>query len=207
MNALQKTLALIAFLVLCSQTVRHGYMLWIEPRGSVLDKYDSPVKGQAAEATSLDELLRRYEPIRKQADVAREEAAKSGEKPNYEERAEKEPYKSEKTLRDAINDWETKAKEIREIRFYSLTAFIIAVLGVVVYLKQNRWFGMAMITTGFSEMCYWTSPSFFGSSHEFDRLLVNKLVLSIVSLILLLTAVQLMGIFSTEDSRPVARGR
>ena len=44
MRALQKTLAIVAFLVLAPQTLRHAYMLWLEPRGSVLDKYDQPVK-------------------------------------------------------------------------------------------------------------------------------------------------------------------
>ena len=63
MRALLKTLAILAFVALVVQTVRHAYMLWFEPRGSVLDKYDQPVKSEIGTAASLDELLRRYDPV------------------------------------------------------------------------------------------------------------------------------------------------
>jgi hypothetical protein len=76
MRALLKTLAIIAFLALASQTVRHAYMLWLEPRKSVLDKYDQPRKEEIAAVASLDELLRRYDPIRKQVDLAKEHWSK-----------------------------------------------------------------------------------------------------------------------------------
>ncbi len=70
MKPMLKTLAIVAFVSLLVQTVRHAYMLWFEPRGSVLDKYDQPVKSEIASAVSLDELLRRYDPVRKQVDEA-----------------------------------------------------------------------------------------------------------------------------------------
>jgi len=47
-ESLLKTLAIIAFLALASQTVRHAYMLWLEPRKSALDKYDQPRKEEIA---------------------------------------------------------------------------------------------------------------------------------------------------------------
>ena len=54
---------------------------------------------------------------------------------------------------------------------------------------------------GFSEFIYWTSPTFLGSAtREFDRLLLNKLVFSLASLVLLGLAIYLLGVFSEEKS-------
>lgn len=201
MKALQKTLAIIAFLALASQTVRHAYMLWLEPRGSVLDKYDQPVKGQIAAAASLDELLRRYDPVHKQADAAKQERLKTREEPSFMEQTEKEPYKSEKMLREAITQWEERSKEVRALRFYWLIGLVFLVLGLLTYSKRNRWFGLTLVIAGFSEFIYWTSPTFLGSTSEFDRLLANKLALSAVSLILLIAVIWFLRIFSERDSR------
>ena len=46
MKPLQRTLAIIASLFLAVQTVRHAYVLWLEPRASVLDKFDRPLKDE-----------------------------------------------------------------------------------------------------------------------------------------------------------------
>ena len=204
MRALLKTLAIIAFLALASQTVRHAYMLWLEPRKSVLDKYDQPRKEEIAAAASLDELVRRYDPVRKQVDLAKEQRSKTREQPEYEQN-EKEPYKSEGTLREAITEWETRSKEVHALRFYYLVGLIFSALGVLTYIKSNRWLGAALIIAGFSEFIYWTSPTFIGATREFDRLLANKLALSVVSFVLLLAAIWLLGIFSDKDESQSGR--
>ncbi len=64
MRVLQRTLAILAFLALSAQIVRHAYILWFEPKGSVLDRYEQPLKGQITNAKSLQELISQYEPIR-----------------------------------------------------------------------------------------------------------------------------------------------
>jgi len=199
-KALEKTLAILAFVVLVSQTVRHAYLLWLEPRISVLDKYDQPLKNEIASARSLDELVRRYDPVRKQVDAAKEQA-KSEEKP-VNEYSNLEPYKSERTLREAIKEWEDRSKQIREIWFYCSVAFVLFILGTLLYRKWNRWLGLTLLISSFCEFIYWTSPTFLGpNTHEFDRLLVQKLVFSIVVLALLLVAIRLNGIF-LEERKP-----
>ena len=146
--------------------------------------------------------MRRYDPIRKQADAAKEERSKSGKGVSISDEQEVEPYKSEMVLRRAITEWEDRSKEIYEIRFYCLVAFILFVLGTIIYKKWNKWMGLTLLIVAFSEFIYWTSPTFLGSNtQEFDRLLVHKLVLSIVVLTLLLVAIRLNGIF-LEDRRP-----
>jgi len=194
MKPLLKTLAIIAFVSLLVQTVRHAYMLWFEPRGSVLDKYDQPVKSEIASAVSLDQLLHRYDPVRKQAD----ELAKTSSSPAYEQ-TQKEPFKTEQTLRQAIIEWEEKSKEVRAIRFYCLVAAVLFVLGLFAYKKLNPWLGITLLIASFAEFIYWTSPTFIGPTREFDRLLANKLVLSVVSLVLLVGAIWFLQIFAEKE--------
>jgi len=76
---------------------------------------------------------------------------------------------------------------------------------VLTYIKSNRWFGAALVIAGFSEFIYWTSPTFIGATREFDKLLANKLALSVVSFLLLLAAIWLLGIFSAKDESQSGR--
>jgi hypothetical protein len=200
-NALQKTLAIIAFLILATQTVRHTYVRWLEPRTSVLDKYDQPLKNEITSAASVDELLRRYEPVRKQADAAREELSKTGKKITDEQERELEPYKSEHALHNAITEWEERSKEIHELRFFWLAGLAFCVLGFLTYKKLTRWFGLAFLIAGFAEFIYATCPTLGRGTQEFDRLLVNKLIFSVVSLALLLTFIWLNRIFASEKEQ------
>lgn len=199
MNALQKTLSIIAFLALATQTVRHAYLLWLEPRKSVLDKYDQPLKGEISGAASLEELLRRYDPVRKAADQARQERAREGKEGREVSRFDElqtEPFKTERALHEAITDWENKSKEIRELRFYWSVGLLFLLIGLLSYRRLSRWLGLTFLIVAFSEFIYWTSPTLFGgNTREFDRLLANKLAFSAVSLALLIAVIWLYGIF------------
>lgn len=208
MRVVLRILSVIAFLILVTQTVRHAYLLWLEPKGSVLDSYDQPLKGQISEASSLSDLLNRYEKARQAADVARKQRRESGEKLNpprpYDEL--EEPYKSELMLRDAIKDWEAKSKDVYSLRFYWLVGLLLAALGIITSKKGNRWLGLCLLVTGFSEIIYWTSPTFLGAAtHEFDRLLMHKLVLSVLSLGLLGAGIAVLRVFSDAEDREALR--
>jgi hypothetical protein len=204
LNALQKTLAIVALLVLVSQTVRHAYVLWLEPRNSVLDKYDRPLKDEISAATSLEQLLSRYEQAHTAAEAARKEAAKNGE-PEYT-LAQTEPFKNERALHEAITQWEAKSKEIHALKFYWLVGVALAALGMLIYSLRRRWLGLTFLIAGFTEIIYWTSPTFLGiSTREFDRLLGYKLAFAIVSLALLLMVIMTQGIFSQAHDQPEER--
>lgn len=59
---------------------------------------------------------------------------------------------------------------------------------------------MTLVIAGFSEIIYWTSPTFLGAvTKEFDRLLVNKLALSLVSLALLALTIRMLRAFSEAE--------
>jgi hypothetical protein len=198
MRSLQRTLAILALLILTVQTTRHAYTLWLEPRGSVLDRFDQPVRDQVNAARSIEELLQQYETVHRQAEQLRATEERAS-RPNSYEVPEKEPFKSEHLLREAISDWESKAKEIRALRFYWGIGLALVVTGAFVRAKVNRWFGLTLVVTGFSEIIYWTSPSLLGPSIEGTRLLANKLALSAAGLAILLTLLWAAGVFSEDQ--------
>jgi hypothetical protein len=200
MNPLKKTLAIIALVILIPQCIRHAYLLWVEQRGSVLDKYDQPLKSEISGATSLETLLNRYDELHKQVEAAKKGAAESEKELTYRDRSEIEPFKSELALRTAIEDWENKAKEIRALRFYWFIGLAMLALGTTVYTKLNKWAGLSLSIVAFGEFIYWTSPTFFGSStQEFHRLLLNKLIFSLVSLALLAGTIWVMKVFEERN--------
>ena len=203
MRALEKTLAILASVFLLVQTVRHGYVLWFEPRASVLDKYDRPLTEEIA-SSSLKELDQRFEKVHSDADRARAERRAADPNGNHFDDQSAEPFKSELALRQAISSWEDRAKEIDGLRFYCVAAAVFVGLGVGCYLRLNRWLGLILLIVGFSEAIYWTSPSFFvvgAATREFDRLLVNKLAFSLASVFVLAMAVRAMGVFHDREAK------
>jgi hypothetical protein len=191
----ERVLAILAVLILITQTVRHAYVLWIESRASVLNRYDRPLHDRIADAKSLDELLKLYDPVRQEADRAKAANPQA-------EQLTTEPFRSEQQLRQAIEAWEEKAKELRALWFYWLVGLCALGLGVVLYQRGNRWAGLTLEITAFAEFIYWTSPSFFGGNvREFDRLLLWKFLLSIMSLALLVAVIRLQRVFSDATAR------
>jgi hypothetical protein len=193
MTVLQRTLAILAFLALSAQIVRHAYILWFEP----------PLKGQITNARSLQELINQYEPIHKQAEQARLQNAGSDQMPDFIRNAQIEPFKSETMLQNAIKDWEAKSKEVYSLKFYCIVGLFCLVFGTAIFKWGNQWVGFTLQVAAFSEFIYWTSPTFLGTAlAEFDRLLAYKLAFSVISLLLLLFTIWIQGIFTTR--RPAA---
>ena len=129
MKTTERVLAIIATLILLTQTVRHVYVRWLEPRASVLDKYDHPLRDRISSSASLDELLKLYDPVKKEAD--RLKATDGGNREGYvEERQNAEPFRSERELRQAIQTWEEKAKEVRALWFYWIVGVVVLLRGI-----------------------------------------------------------------------------
>ena len=200
MKILQRVLFTIAFVFLCVHSVRLVYHKWFEPRSSALDSYDESVEVDIREATSLEALLERYDAAHSR--VKEYEADDANPKVEYGQRNVTEPYKSERKIRAAIVDWEAKSKQISKTRVYWLFGLFFLVLGLASYRWVNRWLGIAALIVAFSEMIYWSSPSYFsGSSAEFERLIDNKLLLASSSLVLLLIVGFLMHVLDGNDRK------
>ncbi len=200
MKALKITVFLLAVLVLTTQFARHIYVRYLEPRGSVLDTYEqTEIKKAIKVATSLDELVSRYDAAKKRVDELdkqRKKAEASMSKDNRDVfrdkfgEEHKEDYEQESDLKRAIQEWEKRSEEIYELRVFWLFGFAFLIGGVILLVRGLDWMGMAFIVSGIVEMIWWTSPSFrfAGSPLEFERLLMNKLVFTVITLILVIVA-------------------
>jgi hypothetical protein len=167
------------------QSFRHVFVLLVEPRTSVLDKYE-PAERDLAESHTLDSLVARYDEARQRVEVW--EQGKSASQ--IRDQQGDEPYESADRLRTAIETWEDHHRQIRELHFYWWGGFVCLVAGIAGYRRVHPLLGFAFLLIGFAEMIYWTSPAFRGwsSGDEFERLVQWKLLYSLATLALLLAA-------------------
>lgn len=185
MEALKKTLFILSVMAVISYTIRHVYLKWVEPRGSILDKYEEPIVSEIKKATSLQQLEKLYSDASNKVLVY--DSLDSIKAMQPYQRDQLEPYKSRDEARNAINAWERQSHEIFQIRFYWVLGLVLAIIGFALYKKVNPWLGITVLITGFAEMVYWSSPSFFfGAEFEYNNLLTNKIILSILTLMLLI---------------------
>ena len=186
MRGTQITLFVIGLLIIGTQTFRHVYVKWIEPTSSVLDDYRPPIAEDIAATKDLDELVVLFDAAWKK--VQAYEGTASLEDIDLAKRTGSEPYRSEGEARDAIERWEAQSRSIFQLRFYWLVGLLSIVGGLFAYARINPWLGMVGIITGFTEMAVWTSPLWhsWGPQSQFERLLDQKLILSMVSAVLLI---------------------
>ena len=201
MRSLQATLFVLVMMALTTQSFRHVYVKWIEPRGSVLDEFKEPVEKDIAASKSLAELKAMYA----KAHAAKKgyEGGKTLEEIDLARRTDRDVYKEENQLREAIDKVEDQNRSLFQLWFYWLCGLASVAVGLLAYVKINRWVGMVGLITGFVEMAVWTSPLWRSSGPQkgFDELLTLKLALSFASLVLLL-AVWLWG---QRRERTIAR--
>lgn len=200
MKTFERVLFLAAFLLIDIYTTRHIYQLWLAPTSSVLDEFRPQVEASISSATNLQELVAKYRPAREAVDKLRQ--SNRGRSPEEWQFEQQEPYKTESTLRNAIEEWEAKEHELFETRVYWSLGLLSATFGFFIHRKVSRWLGLALLVTGFSEMVWWCSPSWFTRvTAETERLLANKLALAVVTMLLLVGGARLLGLIA-DDSRP-----
>src|SRR5262245_26151126 len=114
MKALRTTLFVLAMVSFATQTYRHVYVRWLEPRASVLDKYGTEAEHQAASAQSLQDLESKFAVAHQHVlDYEKQNPPQPDKEPmSAYERQDREPYKSEQTLRRAIEEWESQHKDL-----------------------------------------------------------------------------------------------
>jgi hypothetical protein len=189
MRRLQITLFIIAMVFSSTQTFRHVYTKWLEPKTSVLDKYDEKIEKDIYKSKSINELLALFDDAHKK--VKAYEKDKNNPEINEHQKEDKEPYKTMIKIQDSIEKWESYGIQISKMRFFWSCGLISVILGFFIYIYLNDWLGMVGIITGFTEMIFWTCPTIFGifgARFEFERLLNNKLFFSIITWLLLLSA-------------------
>src|SRR5687767_926059 len=171
MRPLQITLFMVLLVVIATQTLRHVYVKWIEPKGSVLDQFREKVDEDIESSKSLDELKALYA----KAHAARKafERGRSMDEIRLARETDHEVFREDAELRAAIERVEDHERDLFKLRFYWGCGLLSIVLGLLAYAKVNRWMGMVGLATGFLEMAVWTNPLWRsrGPHGEFDRLL------------------------------------
>src|ERR1041385_6488514 len=114
MEALKKTLFILALVTVTGYTVRHIYLRWFDPHSSVLDKYGNTITNEIKKANSLQQLEQLYAVAHKQ--VKRYDAVDSIKAMEPYKKGQLEPYTNEAELRNAIVEWEAKSREIYQLR-------------------------------------------------------------------------------------------
>ena len=188
---------IIAVSVLSIQTVRHAYLRWIQPKSSALEKYNPSFKNKIKDAESLEALDAEYAKIKKEVDKADTEVKDAGREAN---RFNKEPFKTERELKTAIQNWERRSSEIMQTRFFWCCGLILSVAGVLLFIK-SPWIGLSFIIAGVSQMIWWVSPSFRynEASAEYQRMLENKFFLSLITFVFVIILWILFGKYKTGE--------
>src|ERR1043165_1816082 len=192
MRGLKLTVFVLFFLALTSQLLRHTYERWIVRRTSVIDKYATPSATTARDATSLEDLGRRYgielERARKEVGASRAATPQGNAVPTYAYPRSEENDPEVMRLKYAIQQWETQENEIRALFFYWACGAVILTLAAAAHRRRWAWAAVVLQILAFAEMIYWTSPSFAGPQRELERLLNYKIIFTAVSLSALLVA-------------------
>lgn len=200
MRALQITLFVIALTFLSTQTFRHIHTKFFSTYESVLDQYDTSVEKAIVETPDLDTLVAIYEV--EKAKVEAYEANPENQVIESYDQQNIEPYKSLYQAKRGIQEWEAYDQAIKKMRFYWFCGLLSVLIGFIAYLRIDKWVGMVGFITGFSEMIFWTCPTIigvFGPRIEFERLLNNKLIFSIISWLTLLVAWYVMKVLHKRN--------
>jgi hypothetical protein len=175
MKGFQNTVLVIVVAILSSQSIHYVYMKYFYPTTSVLDvQLDQDIKN----AKTLDELVVRYR--KSKTDVAAYEAQLAPGERGESYRRDIEPYKTNNSLLDAINDWERKDEQYRRLWVQWILGVVVATVGAGLYARRSLWVGTALVFAGIGEMLWWCSPTIElgGAIGEFDRLLNAKIILT-----------------------------
>lgn len=178
---------LLGILIAGSQTIRHVYVRWVEPRGSMLDQFQGETAREIVASKPLEELVARYGEAKKRVDEENSKMNEDQRETDYR-RLTREPFKSEQELKDAITERENHHRQLRELHFFWWCGIVVGAIGFVSFFRLSRWFGISLLILGFIEMTYGTFPSFrsYGAAVEFDKLLTAKAIYSSITVIAVL---------------------
>ncbi len=184
MKGFQTTLLIIACAVLTTQLVRHVHVYAVGYEESILATAGAyyEVQEQVRLEESTDELMSEYEELEaqidelKKADPPKELFVLRQENP--------ELFARHAALASELREREAVTREIRDTWIFSGAGLILIGIGAVLYSRGYSWVGMSLVVPGVLELMWWSAPSFTlgGAVREFDTLLMNKIILSVLAL-------------------------
>lgn len=189
-----RTAFVIAMIVFIVWAIRLSYTKWFESRESVLDKYEEPTEESRFTSDSLNELIRKYEEIHKK--VKAYESDDKNPALSESEKETTEPYKSESMLKIEIREREMYAEEIYKVRYYWFCGLAFVISGILIFTKFNTLLGLPLMFTGFMEMLVSIEPARYGGG--LSSVLTNKILFSILSIVLLIVTGYLINIMKDD---------
>lgn len=189
MKGLQVTFLIIFSCALSMQAIRHVHVYTIGFEESILAPVEAfyEVTEEVRVEESTDELLAEYETTKEQIRQLRESDPSKELSTIRQENAEL--FARSEALASELKQRETIKREIRDIWIFSVAGLGLIAVGSLLYARGYGWPGISLILPGFLELIWWSAPSFTlgGAVREYDLLLMNKIVLTIIAFVLLYT--------------------
>ena len=188
MKGLQITFFVIFAGTLCIQAVRHTHLYFYGLEESILAPYEEHfgMEKEIQLEASTEELLAEYKATQERI---KELSDADETKPQYELQQEhSELFARNRALFQEITEREDRQHQLRDIWLFSLAGYGLVGLGALVYSRGREWIGMSLILPGLSEVVWWSAPAFTlgGAVREYELLLVNKMILTVIALAVLL---------------------
>jgi len=194
MKGLQKTLFIILVAVLCLQGIRHvhNYMYRYDESDvpEAVQLFETPEQA-VGQAISTTELMAEYEALRKELQALNEKYRTEGrsEDERFELRHENaELYSRQDALSSELHQREMMSEKLRDTWVFYVAGMVLVMLGVFLYARGARWLGTALVIPGLLELMWWSAPTFSmgGAQLEYQALLLNKIVLTIIALVIVI---------------------
>ena len=189
MQGFQITFFIIFTCIFSTQAIRHVHNYAFGYDEPVIASVEQNYGMQQAirQEGSVEELLAEYEDIQKQI---RELSDANPAMAIYaRQQAHPELYARSNALRKELTQRQNMSLELRDIWIYSGAGYILIALGSVLYLRGHNWVGMSLVLPGFTELAWWSAPSFTigGAVQEYELLLTNKIILTMIAIALIYT--------------------
>ena len=194
MKGLQKTLFIILMSVLCLQGIRHvhNYIYRYDESDvpQAVQLFDSPREAVDQDA-STKELMTEYEALRKELLALNEQYRTEGRSEDERfalRRENAELYSRQDALFTELQQRELMSEKLRDTWVFYIAGMVLVMLGVFLYARGARWLGTALVIPGLLELMWWSAPTFSmgGAQLEYQALLLNKIVLTILALVIVI---------------------
>ena len=189
MKGLQITFLIIFSSILSVQAIRHVHLYAYGFEESILASYQEffGMKKEIQLEASTDELLAEYEASTEKIKELRDSDPTKKLHQMRQENAEL--FARSDALGTELRQREARARELRDIWLFSIAGYVLIGLGSLLYARGYDWVGMSLILPGFLELVWWSAPSFSvgGALQEYDLLLVNKIILTVIAFVLIYT--------------------
>lgn len=190
MKGLQKTWFIILVSVLCLQGIRHVHNYIYRYDESDVPKsvqlFETP--GEAVDQdVSTTELMTEYEALRSELLALNEQYRAEGRSEDERFRLRQENaelYSRQQALSSELRQREMMSEKLRDTWVFYIAGLVLVMLGALLYARGARWLGVALVIPGLLEMTWWSAPTFSmgGAQLEYQALLLNKIVLTIIAL-------------------------